>query len=72
MPLDIYDLETSSWHRLLKIDRFRHISYLVDSHIYIHGGFDQEMPTIPTDSVIRLDLNKLFAGVPALMTGLAI
>lgn len=41
MNLDIYDTDTSDWHKLLKIDRFRHICFLVDKHIYIHGGFDQ-------------------------------
>ena len=41
MPLDIYDTDTSEWHKLAKIDRFRHVCYLVDSHIFIHGGFDQ-------------------------------
>ena len=41
MSLDIYDTDTSEWHKLPKIDRFRHISFLVDTVLYIHGGFDQ-------------------------------
>lgn len=72
MPLDIYDTDTSEWHKLGKIDRFRHVCYLLDTYIYIHGGFDQELPTVPTDSIIRLDLNKLFSGIPPLMMGLAL
>lgn len=41
VSLDIYDTDTSDWHKLLKIDRFRHICCLIDKYIYIHGGFDQ-------------------------------
>ena len=48
------------------------MSYLADNYIFIHGGFDQEMPTVPTDSLLRLDLNKIFAGIPPLMMGLAL
>ena len=44
---------------------------MIDHNIYIHGGFDQEMPNIPTDKILCLDLNKIFNTVPALFKGLA-
>ncbi len=44
---------------------------MIDHNIYIHGGFDQEMPNIPTDKILCLDLNKVFNAVPALFKGLA-
>lgn len=44
---------------------------MIDSSIYIHGGFDQEAPTIPTAQIIRLDLNRLFTGHSPLIMGLA-
>ena len=72
LPLDIYDTDTSEWHKLQKVDRFRHVSMLIDTSIFIVGGFDQEMPTVPTDQILKLDLNRLFAGNSSLMTSLAI
>jgi hypothetical protein len=33
---------------------------MFDHSIYIHGGFDQQMPNIPTEKVLSLDLNKAF------------
>jgi hypothetical protein len=71
MPLDIYDTDSSDWYRLPCVDRFRHTCFLIEHHIFIHGGFDQEAPNVPTDSMIRIDLNKSFASYPALFKGLA-
>ena len=44
---------------------------MIESNIYIHGGFDQVLPNIPTDKILCLDLNKIFNSVPALFKGLA-
>lgn len=44
---------------------------MIDHNIFIHGGFDQVLPNIPTDKTLCLDLNKLFNSVPALFKGLA-
>lgn len=41
MALDIYDTDSSDWHKMINVDRFRHISFMIDQHVYIHGGFDQ-------------------------------
>ncbi len=71
MALDIYDTDTSDWYRLNNIERFRHSCFMIDHNIYIHGGFDQEMPNIPTDKILCLDLNKIFNPIPALFKGLA-
>ena len=71
MPLDIYDTDSSDWYKLPSIDRFRHISFMIEHHIYIHGGFDQEAPNVPTSSILKIDLNKLFQPHPPLYKGLA-
>ncbi len=71
MPLDIYDTDSSDWYKLPNIDRFRHICFMIEQMVYIHGGFDQQAPNIPTDSVLKLDLNKIFNSQPALFKGLA-
>jgi len=71
MPLDIYDTDSSDWYKLPNIDRFRHISFMIEHNIFIHGGFDQEAPNVPTSSILRIDLNKFFHSQPALFKGLA-
>ena len=71
MPLDIYDTDSSDWYKLPSIDRFRHISFMVEHNIYIHGGFDQDAPNIPTSTILRIDLNKYFHSYPVLFKGLA-
>ena len=71
MPLDIYDTDTSDWYKLPPIERFRHACFLVESGIFIHGGFDQGSPSIPTDLIIRIDLNKAFSKEPVLYKSLA-
>jgi len=71
MSLDIYDTDSSDWYKLPSIDRFRHVAFMIDHYIFIHGGFDQTAPNIPTDTTICLDLNKMFAQYPPLFKGLA-
>ena len=34
---------------------------MFDGHIFIHGGFDQINPSIPTESILNLDLGRLFS-----------
>jgi len=38
--LDIYDTETSEWTKFPSVQRFRHASWLVESSLYIYGGFE--------------------------------
>lgn len=52
MTLDVYDTQTSDWFKLPKVDRFRHICFLVQDSIFVQGGFNQDTPTIPTDSMV--------------------
>jgi len=33
----------------------------------MHGGFENETPNIPTNSIMKLDLMELFAKVPSLV-----
>ena len=55
----------------MKIDRFRHVSFLIEDLLYIHGGFDQDVPTVPTDSILKINLNELFKANQNLYKGLA-
>jgi hypothetical protein len=44
---------------------------MIEHDIFIYGGFDQEAPNIPTESTLKLDLNKAFNTFPALFKALA-
>ncbi|KAL4431923.1 hypothetical protein ABPG74_012735 [Tetrahymena malaccensis] len=65
--LEIYDTETSDWHKFPGINRFRHSVWIMENFLYVHGGFDTESPNIPTDSILRLDLVRLLSPFPNLM-----
>ncbi len=55
VALEVYDTETSEWTRFPTIQRFRHACWCVDTLLYMHGGFDNESPTVPTDAIMLLD-----------------
>jgi len=58
--LEVYDTESSEWYKFFPIQRFRHSSFLVENKVYIHGGFEPEAPSIPTEIINCVDLKKLF------------
>lgn len=71
VSFDIYDTETSEWFKLQPIEKFRHACWIVDSYLYIHGGFDQDSPNVPTEKLLRIDLAKAFKMHSALFKGLS-
>ena len=70
LTIDVYDTETSEWSKFNSIQRFRyfnifilkqrHASWLVDSSIYVYGGFELDSPNIPTDMISKINLAKMF------------
>ena len=44
--------------------------WAIDANIYMHGGFENETPNIPTNTIMKLDLLALCAKVPTLVTKL--
>ena len=54
--MEIYETENSEWKKFNSIQRFRHTVWAVDQTIYMHGGFENETPNIPTNSIMKLDL----------------
>ena len=34
----------------------------MDHYIYMHGGFENETPNIPTNTIVKLDLYTVFKG----------
>ena len=60
VQLEVYETESSEWHKFNTMQRFRHSLWQVDAQLYMHGGFDNETPNIPTNSIMKLDLQNLF------------
>ena len=47
--MEVYDTETSEWHKFNSISRFRHGCWNIYYNIYVYGGFELDRPNIPTD-----------------------
>lgn len=71
LPLDAYDTVTSNWFKFNSPQRFRSGSWLIDTNLYIYGGFELSTPNIPTDSMIKINLVTLFASKQALKEKIA-
>ena len=67
VPLEVYDTESSDWFKFLSIPRFRHCIWLYETGLFVHGGFDQETPNVPTDKMMQIDLEKLLKNHPNLV-----
>lgn len=66
VQLEVYETESSEWRKFNSLQRFRHSIWAIDSTIFMHGGFENETPNIPTNTIMKIDLLELFAKVPAL------
>jgi hypothetical protein len=42
----------------------------MDHYIYMHGGFENETPNIPTNTIVKLDLTTVFKGNATLLSKL--
>lgn len=67
MPVEVYDTETSEWHRFPSLQRFRHASWILNKDIFAHGGFEHDSPNIPTKAILKIDLTKVFRNSPYLL-----
>lgn len=67
VQLEIYETESSEWKKFQSLQRFRHTVWSIESVIYMHGGFENETPNIPTNSIMKIDLANLFKSNPALI-----
>lgn len=67
VQLEVYETESSEWHKFSTMQRFRHTLWQVDATLFMHGGFDNETPNIPTNSIMKLDLMALVQAQPTLV-----
>ena len=70
VQLEVYETESSEWKKFNSLQRFRHTVWAIDSNIFMHGGFENETPNIPTNTIMKLDLMVLFQKAPNLATKL--
>ena len=67
VQLEVYETESSEWRKFNSLQRFRHSVWAIDATVFMHGGFENETPNIPTNSIMKLDLMELFVKVPTLV-----
>ena len=67
VQMEVYETESSEWKKFNSIQRFRHAIWAIESFIYMHGGFENETPNIPTSTIMKIDLASLFKTTPPLM-----
>ncbi len=67
VQLEVYETESSEWRKFNSLQRFRHSVWAIDATVFMHGGFENETPNIPTNSIMKLDLMELFIKVPSLV-----
>lgn len=60
VPLEVYDTESSEWYKFNSVQRFRHSCWVSNNSVYVHGGFEHEIPNIPLSEICKIDTNKLF------------
>lgn len=70
VSLEVYETETSDWKKFNSQIRHRHTVWTVDAVVYMHGGFENETPNVPTNSILSLDLTELFSKTPFLLNKL--
>lgn len=70
VQLEIYETESSEWKKFNSLQRFRHTVWTQESTIFMHGGFENETPNIPTNSIMKINLVEILKPVPAFMAKL--
>jgi len=70
VQLEIYETESSEWKKFNSLQRFRHSIWTIEQNVYMHGGFENETPNIPTNSIMKIDIGNLLKGHPALLAKL--
>ena len=67
LKLDIFDTDTSEWHSINNLQRFRHCAWMIKGDLYIQGGFKQDSPEVPVSDVKKIDLLAALEDKPNLL-----
>jgi len=60
VPLEVYDTESSEWYKFNSVQRFRHSCWTSQGNVFVHGGFEHEIPNIPLSEICKIDTARLF------------
>ena len=64
LPLETYNLDTSTWTAFPGINRFRHVNWLVGQLLFTYGGFESNKPSVASEVLTAVDFGEIFAGHP--------
>lgn len=67
LQLEVYETESSEWKKFTSLQRFRHSVWAIDTNLFMHGGFENDNPNVPTSTIMKLDLTSMFASSSLLM-----
>lgn len=62
LPFQTYDTLSCVWASYPPITRFRHASWWMNGHIYVHGGLDRDTPKVPKSTMFKFPIS--IHGVP--------
>ena len=62
ISIEVYDTESSEWFKYKSVQRFRHTCWSSNNQLYVHGGFDHDVPNVPKGDIEKIDVPKLLAG----------
>lgn len=55
--MEIYETETSEWRKFSSVQRFRASIWSPEPQtIFMYGGFENDAPNVPTNTVMKLDM----------------
>ena len=66
LKLDIFDTDSSEWHSIPNLQRFRHVAFSSKGCLYIQGGFKQDSPEVPVSDIKKIDLVEALKSKPTL------
>lgn len=66
LKLDIFDTDTSEWHSVTNLQRFRHVAWMTQGNLYVQGGFKQDSPEVPVSDVKKICLLDAIKNKPNL------
>jgi hypothetical protein len=64
--LEMYDIETREWKKYNSHYRIRHTMWAIDNVIYLHGGFENETSILPSNTIMKIDIDELLKAGPVI------
>ena len=59
--VSIYDYELPKWYEAGNIECFRHVCWIDDHYLYVHGGLDNTNKILNNGKIMKYDLYEMFS-----------